>query len=355
MYVPGKPHPFFPRHQFHGVRVYGNYQRVEECRTHHYVGSCATVKHGIAAYVLSPEHLWATFQTEAEDLLKVNGSFIADPTKRNRRINAAYARLWLADKRFQWAGLAAFASKQVGCGLLHSTDVIERNRREREQIQRSFAQAAVSGAEAATLVQMGTEVAAHNMLRRLGHGNMHLFLDIYPLHRFFMERGWEDFEKYLRYRQNDKYPVYWDIDRARLPFGVPFREITLGFERIHAGTLHEGVRLLAQHEQLNILQKIMYDDRFMQSLLAINQFAWATGFPTGDYQEIQLTLSAQCKGKTGVTSWFSKEKYAKLWVPEQRMPFVFSAAERFDKLLNSPERRRFEESIQAVAEGGDIR
>lgn len=353
-YVPGKPNPFFQKHQFHGVRVYGNYQRVEECRTHHYVGSCATVKHGIAAYVLSPEHLWASFQVEAEDLLKENGAFIADPRKRNQRINAAYAKLWLADNRFQWAGLAAFASKQVGCGLLHSTDVIERNRSERERIQRSFAQAGVAGAEAATLMQMGTEVAAHNMLRRLGHGNMHLFLDIYPLHRFFMERGWQEFKQHLAHRKNDKYPVHWEVDRATLPFGKPFQEIGQGFERVNAGRLHEGVRLLAQHEQVNILQKIMYEERTMQALLAMNQFAWATGFPTGDYQEIQLSLSAQCKAGAGVSSWFSKDKYAKLWVVEERMKFVLGAAERFDKLLNSPERRRVEESIQAVAAGGGV-
>lgn len=353
-YVPGKPHPYFAKHQFHGVRVYGNYQRVEECKGHHYVGPCATVKHGIAAYVLSPEHLWASFQTEAEDLLKENGRFVEDPKERNRRINAAYARLWLADHRFQWAGLAAFASKQVGCGLLHATDVVERNRREREQIQRSFAQAGVGGAEAATLVQMGTEIGAHKMYKRLGHGNMHLFLDIYPLHRFFMERGWEEFEKYLRYRQNDKYPVYWDVERTKLPFGEPFREIADGFEQINIGRLHDGVRLLAQHEQVNILQKIMYEERTMQWLLAMNQFAWATGFPTGDYQEIQLTLSAQCKATSGLTSWFSKGKCAKLWVVAERMQFVLAAAERFDRLLRSPERIRVEESIQAVAEARGV-
>ena len=51
---------------------------------------------------------------------------IADPTERNRAINAAYARLWLHDERFQWAGLAAFASKQVGCGLLHAADSIKK-------------------------------------------------------------------------------------------------------------------------------------------------------------------------------------------------------------------------------------
>jgi len=43
----------------------------------------------------------------------------------NQVINAAYARLWLQDSRFQWAGLAAFASKQVGCGLLHASNTVD--------------------------------------------------------------------------------------------------------------------------------------------------------------------------------------------------------------------------------------
>ena len=66
----------------------------------------------------------------------LKGVLIADPVERNRAINAAYARLWLHDSRFQWAGLAAFASKQVGCGLLHAADSIELIREEHEARQR---------------------------------------------------------------------------------------------------------------------------------------------------------------------------------------------------------------------------
>lgn len=91
--------------------------RVAECRLHHYVGSAATVEKAIASYQLTAEHLWMTFQKEAEDVIRENGVVIADDTERNRRINAAYAKLWLADERFQWAGLAAFASKQVNAKL----------------------------------------------------------------------------------------------------------------------------------------------------------------------------------------------------------------------------------------------
>jgi hypothetical protein len=42
------------------------------------------------------------------------GKLIADPKARNKAINAAYTQLWRLESRFQWAGLAAFASKQVG-------------------------------------------------------------------------------------------------------------------------------------------------------------------------------------------------------------------------------------------------
>ncbi|WP_244105275.1 DUF2515 family protein [Burkholderia ambifaria] len=60
---------------------------------------------------------WRHFQRQAEAIVSDG-----DPISINRRINAAYAQLWLDDRRFQWAGLAAFASKQVGCGLLNAAD-----------------------------------------------------------------------------------------------------------------------------------------------------------------------------------------------------------------------------------------
>lgn len=74
--------------------------------------------------VLTCECIWRIFQREAEEIVAPGGILIEDPKERNRAINAAYARLWLHDSRFQWAGLAAFASKQVGCGLLHAAESI---------------------------------------------------------------------------------------------------------------------------------------------------------------------------------------------------------------------------------------
>jgi hypothetical protein len=228
-----------------------------------------------------------------------------------------------------------------------------KSHRERENMELSMA-AAFPGAEAAIGAQAATEGGAAYMHNRLGFGNEHLFLDIYPLHRFYMERGWKDFTAYLEKRQNKKYPVYWNVDRSVLPFGTTFKEIRNGFSQIEEGNVVKSVESLAQHEQVNILQKIMYNDWYMQQLLAANQYALVTGVPTGDAEKIELTLSAQCKARDGFTLPFSGNKYAKLWMVEPRMRFVLRVADQFNKLLNGPQRSRVEESIRAISAGGGV-
>ena len=352
-YDPGKPNEYFLKHKYFGIPLHGNIKPLESYKLKAYVKADAKIYRGIATELLDPEHLWATFQVEAEKLIRVDGNLEGNELERNKRISAAYAKLWLSDHRFQWAGLAAFASKQVGCGLLHSAAAITKNRSERELAQLSIA-AAFPGAEVATGVQAGTEVGATYMHKQLGFGNLHLFLDIYPLHRFYMERGWQEFKDCLPRRQNNRYAVYWNVDKATLRFGTPFNEILRGFARIEAGDVSESVKSLAQHEQVNILQKIMYNDGYMQKLLAMNQYAVVTGIPTGDAQKIELTLSAQCKAKERFSLPFSGDKYAKLWVVEQRMKFVLRAADQFNKLLNGPQRLQVEASIRAIAAGAGV-
>jgi hypothetical protein len=351
IYVPGTSNPYFPKHKYHGIAIGQNIKPIEECYIHHYVGPAATVEKGIASYQLTIDHLWTTFQKEAEDIIKVNGEFIKDDTERNRRINAAYAKLWLADNRFQWAGLAAFASKQVGCGLLHARQLSDRNKDE----LKAAVNWAGSSTEAAGMSAVPTMIrnGADYMYERLGFGNMHLFLDIYPLHRFYMERGATEFEAYVARRQAIAEKVEWRA-RQYLKFGVPFKEVRTGFQRIGEGNLAGSVKSLAWHEQVNILQAIMYNDPQMQDALAKNQFAWAIGFPSGVYMEIQLTLSAQCKAKDGWTSYFPNLRSAKLWVVEERMKFVNKAAARFDELLRSGQRPYVEESLRKISAGGGV-
>ena len=136
--------------------------------------------------------------------------------------------------------------------------------------------------------------------------------------------------------------------------GLTFREIRQGFGQIESGSVAKSVEPLARHEQVNILQAILYDNKIMQGLLALNQLAWATDFPSGDYEEIQLTLSARCKASTGWSVSFWKDACAKLWVADERMVFVNKAADRFETLLNGPGRPLVEASIRAIAAGGGI-
>jgi hypothetical protein len=191
------------------------------------------------------------------------------------------------------------------------------------------------------------------MYERLGFGNMHLFLDIYPLHRFYMERGPKEFADYLAKRQAIAEKVEWRA-KKHLKFGFPFDEIRQGFKSVGDGNLALSVQRLAWHEQVNILQAIMYNDRDIQDALSKNQFAWAIGFPSGVYMEIQLTLSAQCKAKDGLTAFFPRLKDSKLWVVNERMRFVYRAADRFNELLKGRERPYVEESLRRIAAGGGV-
>jgi hypothetical protein len=186
--------------------------------------------------ILTCACLWRTYQSEAEEIVAPKGVLIADPVERNRAINAAYARLWLHDSRFQWAGLAAFASKQVGCGLLHAVDSVERIREE--------------------------------------------------------------------------------------------------------------------HEQRNILQPSIYEDRQLVALLRTNHASYVTGFPSGVAQAIELTLASQCQRvEDGRTIGFGNNLLADLSDIDQRMSFVLQAAARFDEMLHDNNRGALEQSIGRIASG----
>jgi hypothetical protein len=111
---------------------------------------------------------------------------------------------------------------------------------------------------------------------------------------------------------------------------------------------------LAQHEQVNVLQTIMYNCVDMQTLLRANQAEWVIDMPSGIAADIQLTLSAQCSPVSGMTETFSRTLSANLADKDQRMVFVIRAANRFNALLHGPQRTQVERSIQTVGSGGGI-
>jgi len=338
--------------------------------------------------VLTCQCLWRAYQREAENIVAPDGVLIADPVQRNRAINAAYARLWLHDSRFQWAGLAAFASKQVGCGLLHAGDSIELIRQEHEARQRVRDGRRESGlltpdkmprqaedwgdyqeararnpVPSLDLRTSGEELSLvqqqfRHVYDMMAMGNTTLFLDVYPLHQFYAVRGLAELKKCLKTRKtihgHAKFPVLWPIGEKTIPFGWAFQEILRGFEAIETGNIAESVKHLAWHEQRNILQPSIYENRHLVTLLRGNHFSYATGFPSGVAQAIELTLTSQCQRvEDGRTIGFGSNPMADLSDIDQRMEFVLRAASRFDQMLNDSNRNALAQSIGEIAAMGE--
>jgi len=296
---------------------------------------------------------WRFYQKEAEAIVAVN-----DPAARNRKINAAYAKLWIEDRRFQWAGLAAFASKQVGCGLLNAAGMIRKANREREMYQEWDKIASLAerlSPFASPRVSMPNQVvgaSGYKVFTMLAKANTALFLEIWPLHMFFKRFGFERFEECLDDRQKLRGSVLWPSGDIEL-FAVPKKAILDGFAAIHRNDRKRGVELLAEHEQYHILQPVLYDDIAFATLMRANQLAWVLNMPTGSVQELQLTLANRCTVTGGDADKvsFSKDPLANLADPVQRMKFVMRAANQFDELLKhrGPD---VENSLYIISNGG---
>ncbi|VEF06290.1 Uncharacterised protein [Pseudomonas fluorescens] len=334
--------------------------------------------------------LWRRFQKEAEDWVAPGGVLIADPQARNRKINAAYAQLWLADNRFQWAGLAAFASKQVGCGLIHATKLqtaIAAQKAAQEKLRTAPSETLFEGfgfkfsktnpeveqelekARAANPMPTEDITIGDNprsvvqqqldyVYEMLALGNTSLFLDVYPLHRFFMVRGFKEMQACLPLRNKLKGEVLWPISN-KVEFGLVQSQVSDTFKAIDEGKISKSVEFMAQHEQINILQPAMYDDAHFAYLMrgthAGNAVSVVTGIMSGAAEEIQLTLASQCKAPDQRKVAFGSNPLANLADKDQRMEFVIRAATQFDTLLRDPAARaKLTQSITEISKGGGV-
>jgi hypothetical protein len=342
--------------------------------------------------VLTCEGLWRVYQKEAEDIVAPGGQLIANPIERNRAINAAYARLWLEDQRFEWAGLAAFASKQVGCGLLHAAQSIEAIEAESAAWEKLRESRSENGLftndkmqEQEQLLNEARQADARNPLPLLDKsfnpdqpsltqeqfmyvyemmalGNTTLFLDIYPLHAFFAKRGFKELETCLEKRAgiygHPKFPVLWLVDQQTLKFGSATDKVLAGFKAIENGDIRTSVESLAIHEQINVLQPVIYEDAKLEALLRGNHAYYVTNvqFLPKIAQPIELTLAGQCQAvEDERTVSFSESPLANLADTQQRMSFVLRAANQFHQLLNGDKRPVIEASILDIANGNGVR
>ena len=338
--------------------------------------------------ILTCDCLWRIYQREAEEIVAPGGVLIADPIERNRAINAAYARLWLHDSRFQWAGLAAFASKQVGCGLLHAANVTELIEAEHEArqplrdnrrewglftkhnmddqtilVQKYKATDDLNPMPADWRCNSDEPSVAQNQFQYVNEmmalGNTTLFLDIFPLHAFYKKRGLAELKKCLKNRAaiygHPKFPVLWLVDQKKLIFGEEYEEIFKAFIAIESGKIAKSVEYFAIHEQKNILQPTIYEDSRLRRLLRANHASFVTGLPSGVAQAIELTLTSQCqRTDDGKTVEFSNNPLADLSNLDERMKFVLRAAKGFNTMLHDHNRSALEQSIKEIAQAGAV-
>lgn len=190
-------------------------------------------------------------------------------------------------------------------------------------------------------------------------GNTTLFLDIFPLHAFYKKRGLAELKQCLKNRAaiygHSKFPVLWPVGQEKLTFGKTQEEILKAFTAIETGDIAESVKLLAHHEQKNILQPTIYQESRLALLLRANHASFVTNMPSGVAQAIELTLSSQCqRADDESTIGFSNNPLADLSNVEQRMEFVLRAAKRFNKMLHDYNRSSLEQSIKEIAEAGAV-
>ena len=268
--------------------------------------------------------------------------FIGLYAARARRIAATYARFYLetedggdTDKlgRYYWAALAAFASKTVAC-ILDSF-----------QVKSSYRIGHISGG--------ATDMKA--IANGLGQGNLWLFNDIGPAHwlynhypeHFFsgMACSGKRNANQLKGRVKEKLNgLPWAAKSlAKINHFKPSPRMLDGFEKVlqiertEDSTLRPKYQLehllaIADHEQREILQPLIYNDPVFSKWLGRERQWWMRlAAPT-----YQLVFTHQCSERDPQLKSVAPNEM-KVEDEESRMKWIEKAANKFHELMNDQE------------------
>lgn len=291
------------------------------------------------------DKLWTIGQQEAISRLSVpEKSLFSKSTKmvlvsdfgaRAARIAAAYAEFYLErgedgnpdlKGRFYWMGLAAFASKQVKCGL----DFIP----------------------AEPYLTIGVPPIGQPPLRigkkGLGKGNFWLFQDIFVWHWFYKKYP-DQFEGCAPVRNAKSCDAQVQMNIDSLPWAEEalsvLKNLSLtpdvkkGFDRIResesitSGSARRAVQLksllaIADHEQRKILQPLIYNDYFFQTTLKVQAaFEWAPFVPVR-----AAAFSTACDVEDPELRVQMKD--GNLYNERERMVFIAAIAAQYHELMD---------------------
>lgn len=259
---------------------------------------------------------WKQVDGEADAILNKN----KDPVKRNKDINAEYAKMYLEDPKLEWMGAAAFASKQVGCGIKDAKRFVEI-----AEMDCRF-----PGSRGPNTVLQVQGAFAEPVYEALTNGNKAVFKDIYPAHRFYQEHGLDRLMECA-----DERPRPLD------------KKVLDGFSDIDSGRSDTGSMKILQHEQMDVLQArdVLGNERVSDSM-ETNQSAseYKIGRAFGA-QETSVSFTAECKGDPKVT--FHGTNPAD---PNQRWPYAQDVVKKFHEIKDEPATMG---QLKKIAEGGN--
>lgn len=145
----------------------------------------------------------------------------------NRRITSAYAEMYQSNPDvFKWAGMAAFASREVGNGMRQAQALRE------------------SGLPWIPFI---SDISGTEVLQALAQGNLGVYADIYWQHLAYQQGGIEEITRAFRAGELDPiaYEAWQKIDRGR--------------RENNQDLIWEGNTDLLRYEQRTVLQTQVYD------------------------------------------------------------------------------------------------
>jgi hypothetical protein len=260
---------------------------------------------------------------------------VSDYSARAARIAATYARFYLEQEeggkpalkgRFYWMGLAAFASKQVKCGL----DFIE----DAAFVELLFSPSAVP-------MRVGKNY--------LGKGNFWLFQDIFVWHWFYAnhpgqftscapERNAQTYSPDVKTMVNG---LPWAVDT--LPVINNFNVttyVTAGFNEIavtekaadtesRRAAQRRSLLAIADHEQRKILQPLIYND--LSFKLTLDGQKLAEALPFTPKRLAAFSTACDIDNESLKISMADGELYSET----DRMKFIVKIAEQYHYLMGA--------------------
>lgn len=259
---------------------------------------------------------WKQVDGEADAILNKSKG----PIQRNEDINATYAKMYLEDPKLEWMGAAAFASKQVGCGIKDADELLIVADMDRHS----------GNWEGPNLMIEMQGALAEPVYDALSNGNKAVFKDIYPAHLFYQRHGLEMLEQCADERQTP-------LDKKVLD----------GFSDIDAGHSDTGAMKILQHEQMDVLQaRDVLGNEKVSGVMEMNQKAseYWIGRSFGA-QKTSVSFTAECKGEPSVV--FKGTNPAD---PNQRWPYAQDVVKKFHEIKDDPKTL---EQLKKIADGGN--